>query len=162
MIVVALGSNLPSKAGNPSETLRAALDSLATHGVGVEAVSPFYETPAWPDPGDPRYVNAVARVASDLPPRELMKLLQKIETSLGRKRSARNAPRTLDLDLIDYDGRVEKGPPVLPHPRMRSRAFVLQPLFDIAPDWRHPISGDPITALLDALPNGSDGIVRLD
>ncbi len=162
MIVVAMGSNLPSTAGSPRETLRAALDSLAAHGIGVEVVSPFYETPAWPNPGDPRFVNAVARVASDLPPRELMELLQKIETSLGRKRSARNAPRTLDLDLIDYDGRVEKGPPVLPHPRLRSRAFVLRPLFDIAPEWRHPISGDPIAALLEALPNGSDGIVRLD
>jgi 2-amino-4-hydroxy-6-hydroxymethyldihydropteridine diphosphokinase len=162
MIVVALGSNLPSGAGNPSETLRAALDSLAAHGVDIEAVSPFYETPAWPNPSDPRFVNAVARVVSDLSPRELMGLLQKIETSLGRKRSARNAPRTLDLDLIDYEGRVEKGPPVLPHPRMRSRAFVLQPLFDIAPNWCHPISGDPIAALLAALPNSSDGIVRLD
>jgi 2-amino-4-hydroxy-6-hydroxymethyldihydropteridine diphosphokinase len=162
MIVVALGSNLPSEAGNPRDTLRAALDRLAAHGARVEAVSPFYETPAWPDPSDPRYVNAVARIASDLPPRDLMALLQKIETSLGRTRSRRNAPRTLDLDLIDYDGRVEKGPPVLPHPRMRSRAFVLKPLFDIAPDWRHPVSGEPVAALLAALPNGANGIVRVD
>jgi 2-amino-4-hydroxy-6-hydroxymethyldihydropteridine diphosphokinase len=160
MIVVALGSNLPSKAGNPRETLRAALNCLTAEGVRIEAVSPLYETPAWPDPRDPRFVNAVARVASNLPPRELMELLQKIETSLGRERSARNAPRTLDLDLIDYDGRVEEGPLVLPHPRMHTRAFVLQPLFDIAPDWVHPVSGEPIAVLLKALPD--EGIVRLD
>jgi 2-amino-4-hydroxy-6-hydroxymethyldihydropteridine diphosphokinase len=162
MIVVALGSNLPSEAGSPRDTLYAALDRLAAHGARIDAVSPLYETPAWPDPSDPRYVNAVARVSSDLPPRDLMALLQKIETSLGRTRSRRNAPRTLDLDLIDYDGRVEKGPPVLPHPRMRGRAFVLKPLFDIAPDWRHPVSGEPIAALLAALPDGSGEIVRLD
>jgi 2-amino-4-hydroxy-6-hydroxymethyldihydropteridine diphosphokinase len=162
MILVALGSNLPSRAGNPRETLRAALDSLAAQGVRIEAVSPFYETAAWPDPGDPRYVNAVARVATGLPPRELIQLLQMIETSLGRERSVRNAPRTLDLDLVDYDGRVEEGPPVLPHPRLRDRAFVLRPLFDIAPNWRHPGSGEPIAVLLEALPGGTDGIVRLD
>jgi 2-amino-4-hydroxy-6-hydroxymethyldihydropteridine diphosphokinase len=162
MIVVALGSNLPSEAGGPRETLRAALDRLAARGAHIDAISPFYETPAWPDPSDPRYLNAVACVRSDLPPRELMALLQEIETSLGRTRSRRNAPRTLDLDLIDYDGRVEKGPPVLPHPRVRSRAFVLQPLFDIAPDWRHPVSGEPIADLLAALQNGVNEIVRVD
>jgi len=161
MILVALGSNLPSEAGSPRETLCAALDRLAAHGARIDAVSPFYETPAWPDPEDPRYVNAVARVTSDLPPRDLMALLQKIETSLGRTRSRRNAPRTLDLDIIDYDGRVENGPPILPHPRMRDRAFVLRPLFDIAPDWRHPVSGEPIAALLAALPNDVNAMVRL-
>jgi len=162
MILIALGSNLPSKAGGPRETLLAALDALAEHGIAVNAVSPFYETPAWPDPNDPRYVNAVAFVTSALAPRKLMEHLQLIETSLGRERSARNAPRTLDLDVIDYDGRVEEGPPVLPHPRMHSRAFVLLPLFDIAPNWRHPVSGESIATLIANLPGGAEGVVRLD
>jgi 2-amino-4-hydroxy-6-hydroxymethyldihydropteridine diphosphokinase len=162
MILIALGSNLPSKAGGPRETLRAALDALAEHGIAVSAVSPFYETPAWPDPSDPRYVNAVALVTSALAPRELMERLQLIETSLGRERSARNAPRTLDLDVIDYDRRVEEGPPVLPHPRMHSRAFVLLPLFDIVPNWRHPVSGESVAALIANLPGGTEGVVRLD
>src|SRR5438105_1212355 len=148
MILIALGSNLPSKAGGPRETLRAALDALAEYGIAVSAVSPFYETPAWPDPNDPRYINAVALVTTALGPRELMGRLQMIETSLGRERSARNAPRTLDLDVIDYDGRVEEGPPILPHPRMHSRAFVLLPLFDIVPNWHHPVSGESIGALI--------------
>jgi len=162
MILIALGSNLPSTAGGPRETLRAALDAFALQGIAVSAVSPFYETPAWPDPGDPRYVNAVALVATSLTPRELMERLQMIETSLGRERSARNAPRTLDLDVVDYDGRVEKGPPILPHPRMQSRAFVLLPLFDIAPNWRHPVSGESAAELIAKLPGGTEGVVRLD
>ena len=162
MILIALGSNLPSKAGGPRETLRVALDALAENGIAVNAVSPFYKTPAWPDPNDPRYVNAVALVKSDLAPQALMARLQVIETSLGRERSARNAPRTLDLDVIDYDGRVEEGPPVLPHPRMHSRAFVLLPLFDIAPNWRHPVSGESVAAMIANLPGGAEGVVRLD
>jgi 2-amino-4-hydroxy-6-hydroxymethyldihydropteridine diphosphokinase len=161
MIVIALGSNLASTAGSPRETLYAALDALAGHDVHVDAVSPFYATPAWPDPSDPRFVNAVARVTTVLSPHVLMERLLGIETRFGRRRSAANAPRTLDLDLIDYDGRIEDGPPVLPHPRMTTRAFVLRPLFDIAPDWRHPVSGASVGALLAALP-ADDGIVRLD
>lgn len=162
MILIALGSNLPSAAGGPRETLRAALDAFAEYGIAVSRLSPFYETPAWPDHNDPRYVNAVALVASDLPPRALMERLQMIETSLGRQRSARNAPRTLDLDVIDYDGRVEEGPPTLPHPRMQSRAFVLLPLFDIVQNWRHPVTGESISTLIANLPGGTEDVVRLD
>jgi len=162
MILIALGSNLPSRAGGPRETLQAALHALGEHGIAVNAVSPFYETPAWPDPNDPRYVNAVALVTSALAPRKLMERLQMIETSLGRERSVRNAPRTLDLDVVDCDGRVEEGPPVLPHPRMHSRAFVLLPLFDIVPNWHHPVSGESVTTLIANVPGGAEGVVRLD
>jgi len=81
------------------------------------------------------------RVATAHSPAELMEILHKIESAYGRTRSAKNAPRTLDLDLIDYHGRVEEGPPVLPHPRMAERGFVLIPLADIAPEWRHPATG---------------------
>ncbi len=83
------------------------------------------------------------------------------ETSFGRKRSIKNAPRTLDLDLIDYDGRVEEGPPVLPHPAMESRAFVLVPLAEAAPGWRHPVSGETVEDLIATLPTGADGITLL-
>jgi 2-amino-4-hydroxy-6-hydroxymethyldihydropteridine diphosphokinase len=86
---------------------------------------------------------------------ELLNLLHAVETSFGRTRSSvpeiRNAPRTLDLDLIDFDGLVQEGPPVLPHPRMAARGFVLLPLRDIAPGWRHPESGRTLDALIDAL-----------
>lgn len=162
MIVVALGANLESFAGPPRETLLAALDMLEEKNVRICALSPFYRTPAWPDPSEPEYVNAVATVATELDPAQLMAQLERIETHFGRKRSAKNAPRTLDLDLIDYDGKVERGPLVLPHPRMRERAFVLVPLADIAPGWRHPISGETVEALVRALPGTLDGVERLN
>jgi len=151
MIAVALGANLESKAGAPSATLRAALAALQENGVRIVAVSPFYRTPAWPDPRDPDYVNAVASVATTLGPRELLAELERTETRFGRKRSVKNAPRTIDLDIVDYDGRIEEGPPVLPHPRMRDRAFVLVPLADVAPGWRHPVTGESVENLIAAL-----------
>jgi 2-amino-4-hydroxy-6-hydroxymethyldihydropteridine diphosphokinase len=79
-------------------------------------------------------------------------VLHQTEGAFGRWRTTPNAPRTLDLDLLDYDGRVQQGPPQLPHPRMETRAFVLFPLRDVAPDWRHPISGLGLTQLIAKLP----------
>ncbi|HEY5348049.1 MAG TPA: 2-amino-4-hydroxy-6-hydroxymethyldihydropteridine diphosphokinase, partial [Rhizomicrobium sp.] len=118
MILIALGANIASPAGSPAETLRAALARLEEEGVNVVKVSSFYQTPAWPDPADPVFTNAVAMLATELPPAALLALLHRTETQFGRERSAKNAPRSLDLDLLDYDGRIEAGPPVLPHPRI--------------------------------------------
>jgi len=114
----------------------------------VHAVSKFYATPAWPDPNDPPFVNAVAHVQTTVSPTELLAVLHNVETAFGRRRGERNAPRTLDLDLLAYDGRIEAGPPALPHPRMAERGFVLIPLGDIAPDWRHPITGRSVQSLI--------------
>jgi 2-amino-4-hydroxy-6-hydroxymethyldihydropteridine diphosphokinase len=152
MILIALGSNLPSRIGTPSQTLRAALAELARRDVRIVAVSSFYKTPAWPDPSDPSFVNAVARIETKLSPPSLIAHLHDVERAFGRERGICNAPRTLDLDLLDYDGRVESGPPVLPHPRIASRGFVLVPLRDVAPDWKHPASGLAADALIAALP----------
>jgi len=153
MILIALGANLPSRAGPPDATLAAALASLEKRQVEIRAVSPFYRTAAWPDPSDPPFVNAVAELGTPLQPVALLAILHELETDFGRKRSAPNAPRTLDIDLLDYDGRIEPGPPVLPHPRLESRGFVLVPLCDIAPSWRHPVSGRTARELLAALPD---------
>jgi 2-amino-4-hydroxy-6-hydroxymethyldihydropteridine diphosphokinase len=154
MILVALGANLPSPAGPPVVTLAQALKALEGKGVMPVAVSSFYETPAWPNPADPPFVNAVAELRTGLQPLALMELLHTVETDFGRKRSAPNAPRTLDLDLLDYDGLIWQGPLLLPHPRLAERAFVLAPLVDIAPDWRHPVTGRTARVLLAALPEG--------
>ena len=154
MIVIALGSNLSSRAGLPAQTLDAALAYISARGVKVVATSPYYVTPAWPDPNDPVFTNAVAQVETDLSPHALMAVLHETETAFGRVRSAKNAPRTLDLDLLDYDGRIEQGPPILPHPRLAKRAFVLVPLADIAPRWTHPATGASVRTLIDALPPG--------
>jgi 2-amino-4-hydroxy-6-hydroxymethyldihydropteridine diphosphokinase len=161
MILIALGANIPSHVGAPVQTLDAALAELGKRGVKVVAVSPYYVTPAWPDPADPSFVNAVAQIDTNLSPAGLLALLHELETAFGRARSVRNAPRTLDLDILDYDSRVQAGVPDLPHPRMTERGFVLIPLADVAPDWRHPGSGQTISELVAALPDGERMLPRL-
>ena len=103
----------------------------------------------------------MARIATGRTPLELLQLLHETETVFGRTRSLRYAPRTLDLDLLDYEGRVEKGPPILPHPHMATRAFVLVPLADIEPHWRHPQSGLTVAQLIAALSADERRIDRL-
>jgi|ERR1041385_8252469 2-amino-4-hydroxy-6-hydroxymethyldihydropteridine diphosphokinase len=161
MILIALGSNLPSAAGTPAETLRAALAALGAKGIEPVKVSQFYESEAWPVPDDPRFVNAVAQMGTHLSPGALLERLHAVERSFGRVRTARNAPRTLDLDILDYHGRIEAGPPELPHPRMQSRGFVLVPLADIAPEWRHPTSGLSVAELIAKLPDRGREVIPL-
>jgi 2-amino-4-hydroxy-6-hydroxymethyldihydropteridine diphosphokinase len=155
MILIALGSNLPGRSGAPMQNCLAALAALEKSGVRVVRRSRFYRSPAWPDPSQPSFVNAVAALETKLAPEALLAQLHEVERALGRVRTpgAQNAPRIIDLDLLDYDGRVnDTSPPVLPHPRLQDRAFVLRPLADIAPDWRHPKSGRSIKDLLADLP----------
>ncbi len=161
MILIAFGSNLPSRAGPPAATLRAALAAIESTGIEAVRVSRLYRTEAWPNPGDPAFVNAVAQVITALPPRALLKTLHAIERSFGRVRTISNAPRTLDLDILDYEGCIESGPPTLPHPRLDRRSFVLVPLAEIAPEWRHPVCGLAAEDLLAKLPDGLRQVVPL-
>jgi 2-amino-4-hydroxy-6-hydroxymethyldihydropteridine diphosphokinase len=153
MILVGLGGNLPSAAGSPQETLAEALRRLELRGVSVLARSSWYRTAPVPASEQPWFANAVAAVATDLPPERLLALLQEVEAGLERVRGPRNAARTCDLDLLAYGTRIS-GPgesPVLPHPRLHERGFVLRPLRDVAPGWRHPVSGLSVDALIAAL-----------
>lgn len=153
MIFLALGANLPSSAGPPLATLEAALAGLERAGVKIAARSRWYRTAPVPVSDQPWFVNGVVGLATSLDPLALLNLLQAIERQFGRERGVRNAARTLDLDLLDYDGLVKEGPDlVLPHPRMQERAFVLLPLAEVAPGWRHPKLGTPVADLIAALP----------
>jgi 2-amino-4-hydroxy-6-hydroxymethyldihydropteridine diphosphokinase len=158
-IFIALGANLPSDHGAPEATLEAALAAIRAAGVTVEARSAWYATAPVPRSGQPDYVNGVARVSTDLAPADLLAVLHRIEDRFGRMRAARNEARVIDLDLIDYGG-VVTGPDgeglVLPHPRAHLRGFVLLPLRDVAPDWRHPVTGDSIDALIGDLSDLND------
>ena len=155
MILVGLGANLPSSVGSPVDTLGAAIGALREAGVKIVARSRWYRTAPVPASDQPWFVNGVVAVETNLEPMELLALLQKIERQFGRERGIRNAARTLDLDILDYDERIVEGPRLtLPHPRMQERAFVLLPLAEIAPDWRHPKTGQGVSALIAALPEG--------
>ena len=153
VILVALGANLPHPVhGVPRRTVEAAIAALEHEGVEIVARSRFYETAPVPASDQPWFVNAVVAVRTSLPPAALLALLHRIEAEFGRVRGERDAPRLLDLDLIDYDGIVCDGNLVLPHPRMHERLFVLLPLGDVAPHWRHPRLAATVDAMIDAAP----------
>jgi 2-amino-4-hydroxy-6-hydroxymethyldihydropteridine diphosphokinase len=158
MILIALGANLPSSAGAPAKTLAAALAAFEEAGVRIEKRSRWYRSAPVPASDQPDYVNAVVLVATALDPKALLALLHRIETRFGRVRGAKDAARTLDLDLLAYDDIVGDGAdgPVLPHPRLHERAFVLRPLAEIAPGWRHPTLGLTALALAKNLPPVAD------
>ncbi len=160
MLLIGLGGNLPSSAGAPVATFAAALARLEAAGVTVVARSPWYESAPVPASDQPWFVNGVVQVATQLGPAELLALLHQIEADFGRLRHAPNAARTLDLDLLAYDELIQKDhAPILPHPRLHERAFVLLPLADIAPAWRHPVAGVTPAAMIDGLDRGQ--LIRL-
>jgi 2-amino-4-hydroxy-6-hydroxymethyldihydropteridine diphosphokinase len=152
MILIGLGANLPSALGPPLATLEAALAALEKARVAILARSPWYRSAPVPASDQPWYVNAVASIATALGPVELLALLHQVEARIGRERRTRNEPRAVDLDILDYDGLVRADAPMLPHPRMQTRGFVLLPLRDVAPGWRHPVSGAGLAELIAALP----------
>ena len=157
-IFIGAGANLPHPIhGAPRPTLEAAFAELGRRGVSIVRASPWYSTAPVPVSDQPRYVNVVVEVVTKLSPDRLLAILHDVEAAFGRVRTVANAARMIDLDLLDFQGRMAAGGPgqaILPHPRMRERAFVLRPLADLAPAWRHPLCGTSIQALLAVLPPG--------
>lgn len=154
MIFIGVGANLPSAYGSPRETCERAVQALAAAGLRIAARSRWYESAPVPMSGQPWYVNGVIAVETDAKPKELLALLHKVESAFGRVRRERNEARVLDLDLLAYDEMVlPEGleGPILPHPRLQDRAFVLLPLAELAPHWRHPANGESIGDLIARL-----------
>jgi 2-amino-4-hydroxy-6-hydroxymethyldihydropteridine diphosphokinase len=153
-IYIALGANLDHPSlGPPRASCEAALESLQKHGPQVLGRSRWYRSAPVPHSGQPWFVNGVAEIATGLDPGRLLALLHRIENDFGRVRLARDEARVLDLDLIAYGGRVSAPGawPVLPHPRLAERAFVVLPLAELAPAWRHPASGLSAAELAESL-----------
>lgn len=162
MIFLGLGGNLGCETyGSPRRTCGAALEMLSTKGIGILAHSPWYESAPVPASDQPWYINGVVSVTTNLPPHDLVKTVLSVEAELGRRRSIPNAARTIDIDVLAYgDDIIEANhntnvsDVIIPHPRMHSRAFVVLPLADIAPDWHHPVTGTHIQELVEKLPPG--------
>ena len=153
MILIGIGGNLGSaRFGAPRYTLSAALAALKEKRVRILTRSGWYRTEPVPRSDQPWFVNAVVSVATELGAKDLLMTLQATERQFGRVRGEINAPRTLDLDILDYQGQVVNAASlVLPHPRLHERRFVVTPIAEIAPDWRHPILGLTATQLLARL-----------
>lgn len=151
-IVIGLGANESGVWGTPAETIARALGEMRQAAIDVAAVSPLYMTAPVGSAGQPAYVNAVALLDTPLPAEALLLVLKAIERRSGRRGGRPWGRRTLDIDIIDYGGQVRHWrarhplyaragarPLTLPHPLAHRRPFVLGPLVDIAPDWRHPV-----------------------
>jgi 2-amino-4-hydroxy-6-hydroxymethyldihydropteridine diphosphokinase len=154
-IIVGLGANLPSQYGAPRTACGAALELLEGSGIKIIARSPWYESAPVPISDQPWYVNGVIIIDSKLPPAVILEHLLEIEAGMGRQRGVRNAARIIDLDLLAYGETITEtgqNEPDIPHPRLHQRAFVVLPLRDLLPNWRHPASGQTVNKMATALP----------
>jgi 2-amino-4-hydroxy-6-hydroxymethyldihydropteridine diphosphokinase len=156
-VLIALGSSLAGRFGSREALLEAALDDFPPAGLKLMTRSSWWRSASWPDPGKPDYLNGLALVETALSPRETLAALRRIEVAFGRRRDGENAPRTLDLDLIAHGRVVLEGAELtLPHPRAHERLFVMGPLAEIAPGWRHPVLGETAETLAAKASVGKD------
>ncbi len=165
MIFLGIGSNLPSKFGNRFKNIILATSYLKQSNIEIVKQSSFYETFAYPNKSDPKFINIVISVKTKLTISELMSLLIKIEKKLERQRSKKNEPRTCDIDIIDYNGEVfssEELKIIVPHKSMSSRNFVLYPLKEICPSWMHPLTKKNIDILIKDLNTSNNEITKLN
>ena len=167
MILIGLGSNVAGPWGTPRQTLERAIASFSRPPLALERASAIIQSEPWGKKDQPVYANAVARIRTRLQPLELLAHLRQIEVEAGRQRRERWGERTLDLDIIDYNGltlnsdasQSTDAPLVLPHPSLHERAFVLAPIAGIAPRWRHPVLHQTAGQLLRQLDHSQGGAI---
>jgi 2-amino-4-hydroxy-6-hydroxymethyldihydropteridine diphosphokinase len=183
LALIALGANLPFGEMLPVATISAAFSALVEEGFEIDAKSKMYSTPCFPVGAGPDYVNAAAalKISADHDVASLLQALHRIEARFGRERLQRWGMRTLDLDLLAVDdlilpdaaghrrwmelpseSQIGQVPDqlILPHPRLQDRAFVLVPLADIAPDWRHPVMDRTVAQMLADLPSKEHAAIK--
>lgn len=182
--LVAVGSNREFGEMSPAQIVQAAIDQVGSGDVRILKVSRFYQTPSFPPGSGPDFVNAAFLMQWERSADELLHKLHIVESSFGRERNQRWDARSLDLDLIALGDHVLPNPEthakwrdldlseqktiapdtlILPHPRLQERAFVLTPLADVAPDWRHPVLKLTVREMLDALPDSDKaGVIALE
>jgi len=157
MVILGLGSNLSSKFGNRFKNIELALSYLEKDNVRILKKSSFYETPSFPDKKKPKYINMIVAIKTNLKPLNLMLLLLSVEKKLGRSRRIRkNEPRTCDIDIVDFNNEIinftHKNINFFsPHKSLSNRSFVLYPLREILPLWRHPVTKETVSSLIAKL-----------
>ena len=146
-IYLGIGSNL----GDRKKNIEIAKYKLIEKNIKILELSNYYESASWPDPKNPKFLNIVIKISTNLKPTQLLNTCKLIELELGRKKSVKNAPRICDIDIIDFKRKILKSNIKLPHPRMHKRNFVLLPLFEINKNWTHPETKHHIKTLISLI-----------
>ena len=156
MILLGLGSNLSSSFGDRFKNIDLAISGLNAYGLKVQKKSSYYESLSYPNKENPKFINIIVEIKTHLPPEDLASVLIFIEESLERKRNVKNDPRTCDIDIIDYNNQIinfkyKNLNFTVPHQKLIYRNFVLLPLQEICPDWKHPETKELISILIEKL-----------
>jgi 2-amino-4-hydroxy-6-hydroxymethyldihydropteridine diphosphokinase len=158
MIILGLGSNLSSKYGDRFKNIELALSLLESNNIKIVKKSSFYESLSYPNKNNPKFINMVVLVQTHLKPLDLMTLILSIEKKLERLRKKKNDPRTCDIDIIDYNSEIVEFTFrdtnfLSPHISLSNRNFVLYPIKEILPTWKHPATNESIDILISKLPD---------
>ena len=167
MIFLGLGSNLQSDFGDRYQNIDLAINYLKENNINLLQKSSFYESVSYPNKNDPKFINVVISVETSLNSGDLMSRLLFVEEKLGRKRFKKNDPRTCDIDIIDFHGKIinikiNNFELSIPHKKMTERNFVLYPLKEICPNWKHPKTKDSIDILIKNLKTSNNEITKLN
>ena len=157
MILLGLGSNLSSSFGDRFQNIDLAVSALEGYGIQLKRKSSYYESLSYPNKKSPKFINIVIEIETHLPPEDLASVLIFIEEYLERKRKKKNDPRTCDIDIIDYNSQIidfkyKNLDFTVPHKKLIYRNFILYPLQEILPNWKHPKTKELISVLIENLP----------